>query len=108
MFNGDDRKAKGWIAGVEEWYSGKTKSANQTKGDKRLKHLIRSEKTSEQAPKKPRNANNPTAALQYRRHRKIIAKLAAPKPAIRKSAATQPRPLGQRPITPRRWTNSSI
>ena len=102
MINGDDRKAKGWIAEVEEWYSGKTKSANQTKGDKRLKQLIaQRKKLQSKPPKKPRNANNPTAALQYqaalKNHRQALQRL---NQAIRKLGgnATKGR-LTKRPIT---------
>ena len=80
MINGDDRKAKGWIAEIEEWYSGKTKSANQTKGDKRLKQLIgQRKKLQSKPPKKTPNANNPTAALQYqaaqKNHRQALQRL---------------------------------
>ena len=102
MINGGDRKAKGWIAEVEEWYSGKTKSANQTKGDKRLKQLIaQRKKLQSKPPKKPRNANNPTAALQYqaalKNHRQALQRL---NQAIRKlgGSATKGR-LAKRPIT---------
>jgi len=102
MINGDDRKAKGWIAEVEEWYSGKTESANQSKGDKRLKQLIaQRKKLQSKPPKKPRNANNPTAALQYqaalKNHRQALQRL---NQTIRKLGgnATKDR-LAKRPIT---------
>ena len=102
MINGDDRKAKGCIAEVEEWYSGKSKSAKESTGDKRLKQLItQRKKLQSKPPKKPRNANNPTAALQYqaaqKNHRQALQRL---NQAISKLGgnATNGR-LAKRPLT---------
>ena len=80
MINGSDRRAKGWIAEVEEWYSGKTKSANQAKGNKQLKQLNdQRKKLLAKAPKKPRNTNNPKAGQRYRlamqKHRETLQSL---------------------------------
>ena len=102
MVNGNDRKAKGWIAEVEEWYSGKTQSTQQAKGDKRLKQLITQRKRLQaKPPKKPRNTNNPIAAQQYqaalKNHRQTLQRL---NQGIRKLGGDPAKGrLAERPIT---------
>ena len=102
MINGSDRRAKGWIAEVEEWYSGETKSTSQAKGNKRLKQLNdQRKKLLANAPKKPRNTQNPKAAQRYqlaiKKHREAVQTLNR---NIRKLGGVQPKSsLAKRPIT---------
>ena len=77
MINGSDRRAKGWIAEVQEWYSGKTKPTNQANGNKRLKQLNdQRKKLLAKAPKKPRNTRDAKATQRYqltiKKHREAV------------------------------------
>jgi hypothetical protein len=102
MINGSDRRAKGWIAEITEWYSGKTKSASHAKADKRLKQLVGQRKRLQaKPPKKPRDASNPKAAQQYqaalKSHRQALQGL---NHAIRKLGDDPAKGrLAKRPIT---------
>ena len=80
MINGSDRRAKGWITEVEEWYSGKTKSTKQANGNKRLKQLNdQRKKLLAKVPKKPRNTQDARATQRYqltiKKHREAVQAL---------------------------------
>jgi hypothetical protein len=80
LLDGKDRKNKGWIQEIDEWYSGKTKSTRQAAKSRQHKALAdQRKKLMSRAPKKPANTQNAQDMQRYqvsaKRHRQAIQKL---------------------------------
>jgi hypothetical protein len=80
LLDGRNRKSKGWIQEINEWYSGKTKSTAQAAKSRQHKVLVgQRKKLMAKAPKKPANKQNARAMQRYRisakRHTQALQEL---------------------------------
>jgi len=67
LLDGRNRKSKGWIQEINEWYSGKTKSTAQAAKSRQHKVLVgQRKKLMARAPQKPANKQNARAMQRYR------------------------------------------
>ena len=67
LLDGRNRKSKGWIQEINEWYSGKTKSTAQGAKSRQHKVLVgQRKKLMAKAPQKPANKQNARAMQRYR------------------------------------------
>jgi hypothetical protein len=103
LLDGKDRKNKGWIQEIDEWYSGKTKSTRQAAKSRQHKALAdQRKKLMSRAPKKPANTQNAQDMQRYqvsaKRHRQAIQKLNQEIRKLKDGQTKQPANT-QRPIT---------
>ena len=80
LLDGNNRKSKGWIQEINQWYSGKTKSSRQAVNSKQHKiHIGQRKKLMAKTPKKPANTQNKQAMQRYRvtakRHSQALQEL---------------------------------
>lgn len=103
LLDGNNRKSKGWIQEINEWYSGKTKSSRQAINSKQHKiHIGQRKKLMAKTPKKPANTQNKQAMQRYRvtakRHSQALQGLNRKIRKLRDAQTGQPSNT-QRPIT---------